>query len=48
MNKSENRYREFSARNYNEFKVEEFVKLVENKLQESQEYDINAKAKKTY
>jgi len=36
ISKNENKYREFSARNYKEFDVNEFVILVKNKIQERQ------------
>jgi len=30
-NRSESKYREFSATNYSEFNVNEFIRLIENK-----------------
>lgn len=50
VSKTESKYREFSARNYKEFDVNEFATLVKNKLQENQEYqgecmDVSERAK---
>src|SRR5580765_9064136 len=44
--KIDNKYREFSARNFKEFNVEEFIKLVENNLGKSQDMDVSVRAKK--
>lgn len=44
--KIDNKYREFSARNFKEFNVEEFIKLVENNLEKSQDMDVSVRAKK--
>jgi len=50
-NKNESKYREFSARNYKEFDVNEVAVLVKNKIQEKQEcqcecIDVNERTNK--
>lgn len=42
----ENKYREFSARNYNKFNIDEFIRLIENKLEKRQDLNVNVRAKK--
>lgn len=44
--KTENKYREFSARNYSNFNIEEFNNSVENNLERNQDLDVSARAKK--
>ncbi|XP_076300562.1 uncharacterized protein LOC143218884 [Lasioglossum baleicum] len=45
-NKTVNKYKEFSGRDYNRYSAEEFVKLVESNLGKGQELDINLRARK--
>ncbi|XP_070154026.1 uncharacterized protein [Polyergus mexicanus] len=45
-NKFDNKYRELSVRNYREFNIDEFIKLVENKLEKNQDMNISVRAKK--
>jgi len=44
--KIDKKYREFSARNFKEFNVDEFIKLVENNLEKSQDMNVSVRAKK--
>jgi len=44
--KSESKYREFSAKNYSEFNINEFIRLIENKLKQNQDLDVSVKANK--
>jgi len=44
-NRSESKYREFSARNYSEFNVNE-LRLIENKLEHNQDLDVSVRANK--
>jgi len=41
VNKNESKYREFSAKNYKEFDVNEFAILVKNKIQRSRNVSVN-------
>jgi hypothetical protein len=44
--KSGNKYREYSARNYRNFDVDEFTRLVENKLEHNRDLDVSVRATK--
>lgn len=46
VSKSENKYKEFSGRDYSKFNIDEFVKIVERNLEMKQDIDINARARK--
>lgn len=46
VNKFVNKYREFSARDYNNFNIDEFNKLLENEVKLVQGIDASAKARK--
>lgn len=46
VSKNENKYKEFSGRDYSRFNIDEFVKIVERKLGMKQDIDINARARK--
>src|SRR5580765_731221 len=44
--KIDNKYRKFSATNFREFNVDEFIKLVENNLEKCQDMNVSVRAKK--
>lgn len=45
--KAEDKYREFSARNYSKFNVDKFIRLVEDKIKQGQGLKVRGRAKKS-
>jgi len=46
LNKIESKFREFNARDYSKFSIDEFISLVENRIGQDQDLEVNRRAKK--
>lgn len=46
LNKIKSKYRKFNARDYSKFSIDEFISLMENRMGEGQDLEVNRRAKK--
>lgn len=46
LNKIKSKYRKFNARDYSKFSIDEFISLMENRMGEGQDLEVNRREKK--